>query len=221
MTALEPPMSAHLEHVVDGLVNATGGAIPRHELREVVFDCYDRLAEHATVTSFLPVLTGRYAMMQVRAMGIVEGDILKSKPEILVVDEHNSARSQTAAALIRFYAPGHFRVDSAGVQPGPTVNPNVVDLLSEVGVRLTDFPKQATPEILLAADHVIAIGEVPVELTDSAGTSPIRWDIPDPADSDRETARAILARIDTRVRGFLRTVEPDHELHPAVLGEDD
>lgn len=31
--------SAQLENVVDGLVARTGGAMPRHELRDIVLEC--------------------------------------------------------------------------------------------------------------------------------------------------------------------------------------
>lgn len=218
MTDIDPEMTAHLEHVVDGLVNNTGGALPRHELREVVFDCYERLAQHATVTTFLPVLTSRYAMMRVRSMGILTGDLLKSKPEVLVLDEHNAARSQAATALIRFYAPGRYRVDSAGIHPDQAVNEVVIGMLADVGVGLTDFPKQVTPEILLAADYVIAIGEVTMDPGVRLSAPVVQWGIPDPAHSDRGEARAILAQIDANVRVFLKTVDPDHRLHPALLG---
>lgn len=221
MTDLDPDMEAHLEHVVDGLVNQTGAAIPRHELRAVVFQCYSRLADHATVRTFLPVLTGRYALMQVRAMGILSGDIDKKRLEVLVLDEHNSARSQTATALIRFYAPGRFRVDSAGVVPGEAVNPLVVELLGNAGIRLTDFPKLATREMVAAADLVIAIGEVPLEFADSGGVVATLWDIPEPAGSDRSGVALMLAQTDRLVRGFLRTCDPDHDLHPPVLARGD
>ena len=217
MTNPDPEMSAHLEHVVDGLVNHTGGNIHRSELRTVVFDCYAQLAAEATVTTFLPVLTGRFAMMQVRAMGIVSGDVDKDVPEILVLDEHNAGRSQTAAALFRYYAPGRFQVDSAGVQPSRAINPLLPDLLGDVGIGLTDFPKPVTPQILQAADYVIELGPVPMGITGTIAAPVINWDIPDPADADREEVRAILAQVDTHVREFLQELQPDHKLRPPVL----
>ncbi|MGV1036253.1 MAG: low molecular weight phosphatase family protein [Candidatus Nanopelagicales bacterium] len=216
MTEISPEVSAQLERVVDGLVAQTGGAIHRHDLRAVVLDCYDQLAAHATITTFLPILTERFALVQLRAKGILSGDISKNVPEVLVLDEHNAARSQTAAALIRFYAPGRFHVTSAGVTPQGPISPVVTELLGEVGLGLTDFPKPATDELMVAADVVIAIGDVPLDL-DSIPGQLVHWDVPAADVDDRQSQRANLEKTDASVRGFLRTVDPDHELHEPVL----
>lgn len=220
MTTPSPEMAKHLEYVVDGLVNQTGGLLHRGQLRETVYACYDQLAEHATVTTFLPVLTGRFALAQVRAQQILSGDLLKEQPEVLIIDEHNAARSQTAAALIRFYAPGRYQVISAGVHPSGGVDQGVVDLLDTVGVRLTDFPKPFTPELLGAADHIIVIGHEPLDLP-AAVVGEVRWDISDPQGADAAETRAILTSIDADVRKFLRGVDPEHELHAPVLTVED
>lgn len=216
MTELSPEVSVQLERVIDGLVAHTGGTIHRHDLRVVVRDCYDQLAAHATITTFLPILTERFALVQLRAQGILSGDIQKDVPEVLVVDEHNAARSQTAAALIRFYAPGRFQVTSAGATPRGPISPVVTELLGEVGLGLTDFPKPATEELLNAADVLIAIGDVPLDL-DSVPGQLVRWNIPSSDVEDRQSQRANLEKTDANVRAFLRALDPDHALHVPVL----
>ncbi len=216
MADIDPEMHRHLEHVVDGLVNATGGAVHRHELRDIVYSSYEQLAENAKVTTFLPVLTGRYALMQVRAQGILSGDIAKDHPEVLTLDQRNAGRSQAAAALIRFYAPGRFLVNSAGIEPAPEVSPLVVDELRDAGVELTDFPKRISRELVEASDHVLVFGELTSDLPDAARVPVRRWDVADPYDADRDAVIAILQQVDEAVREFLMSVDPDHELHPAV-----
>lgn len=208
--------SAQLENVVDGLVARTGGAMPRHELRDIVLECYQELSAEATVTGFLPILTGRRALARLEQGGTADAATLTEKPTILVLDEHNAARSQTAAALFRFYAPGRFLVTSAGLHPQNTVNPMVVDLLGDVATGLTEEPKTVTAEMLEGSAHVIAIGDVPADLPGL--TVPlIRWDIRDPGGDDRAEAEAVLAEIDAHVRNFLLTIDPDHRLHDALL----
>lgn len=216
MTELSPETSAQLERVIDGLVAHTGGTIHRHDLRAVVHDCYDQLAAHATITNFLPILTERFALVQLRAQGILSGEVSKDVPEVLVLDEHNAARSQTAAALIRFYAPGRFHVTSAGVTPDGPISPAVTELLGEVGLGLTDFPKPATDELIAAADVLIAIGDVPLDLSVAPGQV-IHWDVPVAEIEDRQGQRENLEKTDASVREFLRTVDPDHALHAPML----
>ena len=63
MTELSLEVSGQLERVVDGLVAHTAGEIHRHDLRAVVLDCYAQLAAHATITTFLPILTGGTIML--------------------------------------------------------------------------------------------------------------------------------------------------------------
>ena len=202
MTQIDPPMDAHLEHVVDGLVNSTHGAVRRHELREIVHECYAELAANAKVTTFLPVLTGRYALQQVRALQQARGDITKDLPEVLMIDEHNAGRSQTAAALARFYAPGRLSVNSAGVVPASGVNEVVVDELLEVGVALTDFPKRVTSAMVTAADHILVLGALSAPVTDAAGGQVVTVDIADPAGADQAEVIAILQRDRRRRAGI-------------------
>lgn len=216
MTSSGLDATAQLESVVDGLVARTGGAMSRHELRDIVMECYQELSAEATVTGFLPILTGRMALARVEQLGAADTDALNEKPTILVLDEHNAARSQTAAALFRFYAPGRFLVTSAGLHPENIVNPMVVDLLGDVATGLTETPKTVTPEMLAGAAHVIAIGDLPSDLSGIDATL-VRWDISDPGGNDRAEAEAVLARIDAHVREFLLTIDPDHHLHDPLL----
>lgn len=67
---------------------------------------------------------------------------MTSKHRILFVCIHNSARSQMAEAFLKKYGGDTFEVESAGLEPG-TLNPNVVEVMKEVGIDLTGKPTQA------------------------------------------------------------------------------
>ncbi len=62
---------------------------------------------------------------------------MSSKPNILVVCVHNSARSQMTEEYIRKYAGDIFDVESAGLEPG-ALNPYVVKVLKEDGIDISD-----------------------------------------------------------------------------------
>ena len=214
-------MSAHLEQVVDGLVTNTGGAIHRHDLRVLVNSCYQELASAAKVTTFLPVLTRRLAMQRLRERGDLQELSLHGLPKVLVVDEHNSTRGQSAAALLRFYAPGRFQVSSAGLNPRGAVSHVVPEILGEVGMDLTDTPQPLDPDSLSGAQFVIAIGDTGISAAAAGGTL-AEWDIEgDFDDNDEQAVASVLADIDRHVRDFLRTVDPDHDLHKALLAASD
>ena len=62
--------------------------------------------------------------------------------KILFVCIHNSARSQMAEAFLKKYGGIHFIVESAGLEPGG-INPNVAQVMQEVGIDLSQKGTQA------------------------------------------------------------------------------
>ena len=59
------------------------------------------------------------------------------KHRILFICIHNSARSQMAEAFLRKYGSEIFDAESAGLEPA-AINPNVVEVMREVGIDLSD-----------------------------------------------------------------------------------
>ncbi|MFT6563552.1 MAG: hypothetical protein ACJAY5_000281 [Actinomycetes bacterium] len=220
MTELSAAVSAHLEQVVDGLVASTGGSIQRHDLRTLVNRCYHELASTAKVTTFLPVLTKRLAMTRLCERGELQELARHGLPKILVVDEHDATRGQSAAALLRFYAPGRFQVSSAGINPSGSVSHVIPELLGEVGMDLTDSPAPLDDAALQQARYVIAIGDTGIDAA-TVGGAYLTWDIGGEIDdTDEQGVAGVLTDIDRRVRHFLLAVDPDHELHDALLAGD-
>jgi len=72
---------------------------------------------------------------------------MNNKHKILFVCIHNSARSQMAEAFLKKYGGDTFEAESAGLEPG-ILNPNVVEVMKEVGIDLTGKPTQAVFDLL-------------------------------------------------------------------------
>jgi arsenate reductase len=78
---------------------------------------------------------------------------------ILFVCVENSFRSVLSEATFNSKAPRGWHAESAGVNAGTQVNPVVVKLLSEIGVRLGNkTPMQVSKEQIVRASRVITFG---------------------------------------------------------------
>jgi arsenate reductase len=129
-------------------------------------------------------------------------------PEVLFVCVHNAGRSQMAAALLDHHAAGRVRVKSAGSAPANTINPAVVQVMSEVGLDVSkEFPKPLTDEGVRAADVIITMG-----CGDACPFYPgkryLDWELDDPAEKPVDDVRPIRDEIDRRVRALLAELTP-------------
>jgi protein-tyrosine-phosphatase len=126
----------------------------------------------------------------------------------LFVCLHNAGRSQMSAALFERAAGGHHRALSAGseAEPGGHVHPQVVTVMRELGIDLSDRrPQRLTRELAEAADVVVTMG-----CGDACPYIPgkryVDWDLPDPAgrpvDEVRATRDEIARRVDELVRSL-------------------
>jgi arsenate reductase (thioredoxin) len=124
------------------------------------------------------------------------------RPEVLFVCVHNAGRSQMAAALLERLSGDTIRVRSAGTQPGDSINPGVVEAMSEVGIDLSERrPRSLEDELVREADVVVTMGcgdECPVY----PGKRYEDWDLPDPSGKSLEEVREIRDSIELRVRAL-------------------
>lgn len=108
----------------------------------------------------------------------------------------NAGRSQMAQALYERLG-GQAR--SAGSRPEREVHPEVVEVMQEIGVDLSELrPSGIEPEDLEWTDVVVTMGcgdACPV----LSGKQYIDWDLPDPAGRPVEEVRAIRDEIQRRV----------------------
>jgi len=70
---------------------------------------------------------------------------MTSLPEVLFVCVHNAGRSQMAAALLNHRAQGAVRVRSAGSEPADSLNPAVVEAMSEIGLDISENSPSRSP----------------------------------------------------------------------------
>jgi arsenate reductase (thioredoxin) len=121
---------------------------------------------------------------------------------VLFVCNHNAGRSQMAQAFFERHAPGDIRAESAGSDPARALWPEVIEVMSEVGLDLAKRrPRKLTIEMQLHADWAVTMGcgdacpYVPTIVED--------WDVPDPAGRPVEEVRSIRNQIEASVTDLI------------------
>lgn len=127
----------------------------------------------------------------------------------LFVCLHNAGRSQMSQALFERAAEGRHQARSAGTTPGERVHPEVVDVMSELGIDLTERkPKLLSTEDAEWADVVVTMGcgdKCPY----IPGKRYLDWDLPDPKGQAVDAVRATREEIERRVAGLLEDLDAD------------
>jgi arsenate reductase (thioredoxin) len=120
----------------------------------------------------------------------------------LFVCLHNAGRSQMSQALFARAADGRHEARSAGTTPGERVHPEVVEVMDELGIDLTDrTPRELTRQDIEWADVVVTMGcgdECPYV----PGKRYVDWDLPDPKGQPVEAVRATRDEIARRVEAL-------------------
>jgi arsenate reductase len=125
-----------------------------------------------------------------------------------------------AQAFLERDAPPDVRAESAGSEPARAVWPDVIEVMREVGLDLSDRrPKKLLREMQLHADWAVTMGcgdacpYVPTTVED--------WDTPDPAGRPIEEVRAIRDQIAVRVGELIDTkldaIRADRTAHQVRL----
>jgi protein-tyrosine-phosphatase len=94
-------------------------------------------------------------------------------------------------------------VRSAGSAPRESISPTVIEVMSELGIDITDeYPKPLTDEVVRASDAVITMG-----CGDACPIYPGKryedWVLEDPAGQGIESVRVIRDEIKKRVETLL------------------
>jgi arsenate reductase len=127
---------------------------------------------------------------------------------VLFVCLHNAGRSQMSQALFERAAAGAgHEAASAGTTPGERIHPEVVEVMRELDVDLSDrVPQRLTDELAAWADVVVTMGcgdacpFVP-------GVRYLDWELEDPKGRPVEEVRATRDEIAGRVRGLLAELD--------------
>jgi protein-tyrosine-phosphatase len=117
----------------------------------------------------------------------------------LFVCLHNAGRSQMSQALFEQAAEGRHTALSAGTTPAGRVHPEVVEVMRELGIDLSDrVPQTLTVELAQQAAVVVTMG-----CGDACPYIPgkryVDWDLPDPKGQPLEEVRATREEIQQRV----------------------
>lgn len=128
--------------------------------------------------------------------------------KILFVCVHNAGRSQMAEAFFNKMAKGKAESLSAGTQITEKINPLVVEVMSEVGIDISQQkPKKLTLDMMGNADKVITMG-CGVEGTCPASFVPIEdWKLEDPEGKPIEIVRNIRDEVKLRVEGLMKELD--------------
>jgi protein-tyrosine-phosphatase len=128
----------------------------------------------------------------------------------LFVCLHNAGRSQMSQALFERAAQGRHTSESAGsvADPNGAVHPQVVEVMRELGIDLSDRkPQRLTDELAARADVIVTMG-----CGDSCPFIPgkryVDWDLPDPKGLPVEAVREIRDEIVRRVDDLLLASAP-------------
>jgi arsenate reductase len=127
----------------------------------------------------------------------------------LFVCLHNAGRSQISRALFERAADGRHTAESAGSVADPTghVHPEVVEVMKEIGIDLSDRrPQRLSTELAQRADVVVTMG-----CGDTCPYIPgkryIDWDLPDPKGQSITVVRELRAEIERRVDGLVAELD--------------
>ena len=123
---------------------------------------------------------------------------------VLFACVHNAGRSQMAAAWFNLLAdPMKAQAISAGTDPGPSVHPEVVAAMNEVGLDLSAAPtSKLTAELAQRAQVLITMGcgdQCPVV----PGVKRDDWPLEDPKGKPAGVVRAIRDDIRGRVQALI------------------
>jgi protein-tyrosine-phosphatase len=198
------------EHDREVLSNAAKRVAARYDgvfafetVERLLHESYDLLAATSRISTYLPLLTERFAADRLRALARTEGAIVSELPEILVVCTHNAGRSVAARVLLDHHGGGRVTVRSAGSAPGEEINPAVAHVLTERRLDVSkEFPKPLTDEAARSADILITMGcgdACPI----FPGKRYLDWDLTDPAGKSVEEVRPIVDEIERRVLDLL------------------
>jgi arsenate reductase (thioredoxin) len=126
---------------------------------------------------------------------------------VLFVCLHNAGRSQMSEALFVRSAGDRHVAASAGTSPADRVQPEVVEVMRELDIDLSDrTPRLLTRELAEQADVVVTMGcgdECPY----IPGKRYIDWDLPDPTGLPIDQVRPIRDDIAQRVERLVRELD--------------
>jgi arsenate reductase (thioredoxin) len=201
-------MRSALEEAQRELAGRFRGVFSEETISRVLEDSHELIGERPTVgPNFMPIFVKRFARERLEAVAQAQGLVAMALPEVLFVYEHNSGRSQMAAALAHELSNGQVAVRSAGSHPTERIEAAVVEAMGEIGIDVRmEFPKPLTDEVVRAADVVVTLG-----CGDACPVYPGKryedWPVADPAGQPLEVVRQIRYDVQHHVTDLLEELK--------------
>lgn len=127
-------------------------------------------------------------------------------PTVLFVCVENTFRSVLSEALFNARAPPGWRAESAGVRPAEAINPVVVELLHEVGIRLgPKQPRVVTPALIAHAARVVTFGCLD-RCPPGIGAKGEDWPLPGATGKTMDELRAIRDELAGRIETLIASL---------------
>lgn len=167
-------------------------------IERFLHNSYDRFAEDARITHYLPLIAQRFARQQLQALAKLEGSFT-GKPIVLFLCARNAGRSQMALGFFQHYAGEAAITWSGGSNPGSGVDLGAISAMSERGIDIAgEYTKPWTDDVVRASDVVITMGcgdACPVY----PGKRYEEWVLDDPERAGVDAIRIVRDEIERRV----------------------
>ncbi len=190
-----------IERIVTSLAQRYSDTVTPAEVRSAVHAARAQLEPASRHPEFLGILIERRARDQLAKTAKAHGQRLQPVPTILFVSEHNSSRSQIAAAFAEHLGGEHVHVRAAGAHEIGFVNPLVERAMAELGVRADHIVGAGEAHHL--ADSADVIVEMGAHLVNVPGRTHLQWQVDDPHGKDIDVVRAVRDALHGRVRDLL------------------
>ncbi|MGA9382389.1 MAG: arsenate reductase, glutathione/glutaredoxin type [Phormidium sp.] len=125
--------------------------------------------------------------------------------KVMFVCKKNSARSQMAEGFAKTIGKDKIAVTSSGLEASE-VNPNAVEVMSEIGIDITDQTSKALSDFQAENyDAVISLCGCGVNLPEAWVLREIfeDWQLEDPAEKSKETFQTVRDQIKERVANLV------------------
>lgn len=183
------------------------GQLNTETIERFMNDSLETLVRGATTSTWVPLLSERFARDRLRALVRLDSDLTNFNPSVLFLCVHNAGRSQMAAGWMRHLGGDGVDVYSGGSEPAESVNTAAVTAMAEEGIDISGaIPQPWADEIVRAADVVVTMGcgdACPV----FPGKRYVDWDIEDPSGKTLDEVRPIRDHIEQRVRSLMAELE--------------
>lgn len=128
---------------------------------------------------------------------------------VLFVCTANSGRSLMAERLLAREAAGRHLARSAGSDPGTAAHPNVLLVLAELGIDVSEHrPRKLEQASIDWADIVVATCDDACPVV--PGKRYLSWELPDPEHEPIERVRELRDDIGGRIRDLVRELDAEN-----------